>query len=105
PVFAGYHVRGPAAQALRELLTLARDRGVPTLLVRMPEAPWFQALYAPAGLSEFAELIAGLSASYAVPLIDTSDWVAADEFLDGHHLDRAGAEAFTDRLTRDVLGP
>lgn len=105
PVFTGYHVRGPAAQALRELLTLARERGVPTVLVRMPEAPWFQVLYEPAGLSEFGGLLAELSATFAAPLIDASDGVGEDKFLDGHHLDRAGAEAFTDRLTRDVLRP
>ena len=36
---------------------------------------------------------------------DCREWMPDDAFADGHHLLRAPAGAFTDRLTRGVIGP
>jgi len=36
---------------------------------------------------------------------DARGWLPDDDFYDSHHMFAAGAEAFTDRLTREVIAP
>jgi hypothetical protein len=38
-------------------------------------------------------------------VIDAREWLPDEQFRDSHHMFTAGAEAFTDRLTRDVIVP
>lgn len=88
--------RGRPLEALRRIAETGRDRGVPVVLVLMPEATTFRAMY-PAGLDERIE--AELNA-LGVPLIDARGWLADTDFFDGHHQLTPGAEKFTDELAR-----
>lgn len=94
---------GPAVAALNELLRLARDHGVPTRLVLMPEAERFQALYPQKYQLTLNQLLEELARH--TPIHDARNWVPAEGFRDGHHLNRNGAALFTDRLIHDVIRP
>ena len=89
--------------ALAELLELCRERGIPARVVVMPEAPSFQKLY-PAGLSD--RIVAAFDALAGHSrVIDARHWLVEDDFYDGHHPFRVGAETFTRRLTDVAIRP
>ncbi len=91
--------------ALRDLLDSCRAEGVRAALLMMPESARFRAAYPPALWAQIEELLGTLSAEYAVPFVNAREWLGEEGFLDGHHLLPAGAEALTERLARDELGP
>ena len=101
-ILRDYHPGGPAVDALRELLDRCREAGVPVRLVLMPESAAFRALYGPGADDR-------LKAALPADVVDAREWLPDDAFNDGHHMLARGAEAFTDRLGRDVvageLGP
>jgi hypothetical protein len=94
-----------AVTALRDVLALGRSHGTRTVLVLMPEARAFRALYPPATRAGLARFLATLCTEYSCPLIDAREWVPDDQFADGHHLLFAGARTFTDRLGAEVVRP
>ena len=96
---------GPAAVALGELLALCRERGVPVKLVLMPESSGFRAFYPLAASRQLYSLLNRLRTEYGCELIDAREWLPDAVFTDGHHMLRPGAEAFSDRLTREVIRP
>jgi hypothetical protein len=104
-ILADLHPGGPAAGALRELLAVCRERGVPVRLVLMPEGTEFRALYPPRVLARVLAFLASVSAEYDAPLTDAREWLPDAAFYDSHHMFAAGAEAFTDRLSREVIAP
>lgn len=93
---AGLNLHGRPLLALRRIVDTCRERSIPVVLVLMPEATTFRAMY-PAGLDEKIE--AELKV-LGVPLIDTRNWLADDNFYDGHHPFTLGAEKFTDELAK-----
>jgi hypothetical protein len=96
---------GEAARALRDTLVLARQNGIPTRLVLMPESEWFRSFYSPAGLAQFEEWIGQLAAETGCPLTDARRWIPDSGFADGHHLLPGSAAKFSDRLTDEVIVP
>ncbi|MDY3555874.1 DUF1574 domain-containing protein [Gemmata sp. JC717] len=96
---------GPAAAALRDVLTLCRRERLSVALVLFPEGTTFRALYAPGAELRLQQFLAGLSAEFGCPVTDARGWAADDQFVDGHHLLRPGADAFTDRFIHDALIP
>jgi len=101
PTLADYTPGGPAVAALDDLLTLCRIHGVTVRLVLMPESRGFRS-YLPADGS--ARLLKCLRERNA-PLTDARDWLDDAAFYDGHHTFVAGADVFTERLTRETIGP
>jgi hypothetical protein len=96
---------GPAAIALRDTLVMAREHGIPTRLVFMPESSEFRALYSPAATMRLARWARNLALESGSSLVDARQWVPDAGFVDGHHLLPGGSAAFTDRLTDEVLVP
>ncbi len=96
---------GPAEQALRDTLTLARAHGIPTRLLLMPESEWFRAMYSPEAAERFDRWVEELVRESGCPLIDARRWIPDAQFVDGHHLLPDGAAAFSDRLTVEVIAP
>jgi hypothetical protein len=92
-------------RALRESLALCRRRGIECVLLITPESDEFRGWYSPDGLARFDRFCDDLRRDYGVAVFDARTWEPDDEFTDGHHLQRPGAEAFTDRLGREVLAP
>lgn len=96
---------GPAGEAVREMLRVCRDRGVPAKLLWMPEATDFRALYPPDAEQRMTAFLGSLRTEFGVDVIDARGWVPDHEFTDGHHLLRPGAERFSGRLADEVLVP
>ncbi len=92
-------------QALHDLLTLCADEGIQAALLLMPEGRTFQALYSPRTRRFLDAYCVRLHEDYGVPIIDARDWVAEEDFADGHHLLARGADVFTRRFGREALRP
>ena len=105
PVLADLHPGGGAGRALADTLALARDHGIPTRLVLMPESEWFRALYPPGVAARFDAWLATLAREAGCPVTDARGWIPDAGFADGHHLFPSGAEPFTDRLADEVIVP
>jgi hypothetical protein len=105
PALADFRLGGPAAAALEELLTEARDHGIPAAMLLMPEGHDFQALYPPGADRRLAEFLDGIARRTGAGVVNARDWVADDLFIDSHHLLAVGAAAFTDRLAHEAVVP
>jgi hypothetical protein len=92
-------------RALRDMLTLCRDLRIPVALYLMPESPKFRSWYPAATQQACESYLAQLRAEYCVPIFDARDWLAEDDFADGHHQLRRGAEKFSQRFGREYLQP
>lgn len=95
-ILRDYHPGGPAVRALAELLDRCRAHAIPVRLVLMPESTALRALYGPGADGR-------LKAALPADVVDARGWLPDDAFNDGHHMLAAGAEAFTDRLGREVV--
>jgi hypothetical protein len=92
-------------RALRDLLALCREHGIPVVLVRMPEGSAFRAFYPRPVATRVEQLVGELAAEYGCRVADCREWMPDDAFADGHHLLRVPASAFSERLTREAIEP
>lgn len=100
-----YHIDAMTDRALRESLDLCRREGIECALLITPESGEYRGWYGAGGMECFDRYVAGLSEEYGAPVVDARAWLTDDQFSDGHHPLRGGAEAFTQRLGREALGP
>lgn len=100
-----YEVAPYTAGATRDLLERCRSDGVGVALVLTPEDSRFRSWYRPGAEDELWRFLNELRTDFGVPVIDARLWVPDDGFTDPHHLNRTGAELFTDRLGAEVLRP
>lgn len=91
--------------ALRDTLARCRERGVPAALVLMPEGSAFRELLPPDARARLAAYAAGLTREFGCALVDARGWLADDQFVDGHHMLRPAARAFTARLAAEGIEP
>lgn len=105
PIFQKYRLGQNSRKGMREMLTLCRDEGIPVALFYMPEGKDFQRLYTADATWQSETLVSNLKKEYGVPVLDTRDWMAADDFLDSFHLLTDGAWAFTERFEREAVRP
>jgi hypothetical protein len=101
----GFQLGGPSVSAMRELLDLCRREGIPVTLVLMPESTEFRSWYTPQCWAQVEKYLADIQTEYGIPVVNARQWVADDEFSDGHHLYEDGAECFSERLGREVIRP
>lgn len=104
-LLAGMTPGGGAGRALEDLLALARQNNIAVKVVILPESPKFRQMYHPDVLARLNTFLKETCSRHGVDWIDARDWLPEEAFYDGHHTMRTGAEAFTDRLTRDVIVP
>ena len=100
-----FHLGGPTADALREMLEVCRQEGIPAALVLMPEGSDFRSWYPRDAWQQIAAYLEDLSRQYDTPIINCRQWIADGEFSDSHHLLFSGAVQFTRRLGRDAILP
>ncbi|QEL13300.1 hypothetical protein [Limnoglobus roseus] len=105
PLLFDWKPGGPAVEAFRTLLRECRENGVPVKLVLMPEGSEFRSWYSPAVRDRLTAFVRQTAAEFGCDAIDAREWLPDDAFTDGHHQLRVGAEAFSDRLTREVILP
>jgi hypothetical protein len=92
-----------AVRAYREILTIACREGMKISLVRLPEGTNLRGLYPPSAAARFDQLVKGLALEFGCKVIDSSEWMIDNAFLDDSHLMRKGAVEYTERLVRESL--
>lgn len=100
-----FEVSPAADAATREALDRLSAAGVKTVLVLMPEGSLVKSWYGLYAREKFERFCGAISREYGVPVVDAREWLDDDDTYDGHHPLRRGAEKFTARLGREVLGP
>jgi hypothetical protein len=105
PAFQDFRLGREPCHITRDLLETCRREGIPTLLVRMPQATVFRTCYPPEMEAAVGRLGRALGECYGAEFIDAQRWIPDAEFWDGHHLLPAGAARFTERLGQDVILP
>jgi lysophospholipase L1-like esterase len=68
----------------------------------LPEATEFRGWYPPEVERAARDHLGGLCRDLAVPLVDAREWMPDGSMVDGFHLSRSGAAAFTRRLVPAV---
>lgn len=97
-----FHVGSGPLQSMHDLLARCRREGVPVALVVMPVTKEFESLYNPEGRAELRNALAELQEQYGAAILDGRDWLDREDFDDGHHVIRSGAEKFTSRMIAEV---
>ena len=87
--------------ALLELLKECRDAGIQAKLILLPEGREFRSWYPPPVRARLDTLLK----STGCERIDAREWLDDDDFTDGHHQLRGGAEKFSRRVAKDVILP
>src|SRR5262249_46331944 len=98
PLFDNFRISPSADRAIREAVAVARNHGAKGGFVHLPEASEFRGWYPPGADRLAREHLAALSRELAVPVIDARTWMDDGLFVDGFHLSRIGAAAFTRKL-------
>ncbi|HXD87477.1 MAG TPA: hypothetical protein VN641_13355 [Urbifossiella sp.] len=102
-ILANLIPNGGGARALADVLALCRDERIAVRLVMMPEAAGFRAMYSPEVISRLHDYLERLCRDYGCEYTNAREWLDDTAFSDGHHMLRAGAREFTDRLYREVI--
>lgn len=98
-----FHLAPMQDRALRDLLALCRQAGIPTVLYLMPEGSIYRGWYAPATRASLDTYLTNLSHELGVPIVNARTWMPDKYFGDSHHLYRRGAILFTQRFGAEVL--
>jgi hypothetical protein len=94
-----------SVRAFREMLSIARKEGIPAAVVRMPDGTNLRKLHPPLMVAKFDRFLSDLTSEFGCPIIDAREWMTDGAFMDGTHLMRGGAAAFTERFTRESIEP
>ena len=105
PLLRRSDVADAPARALRDSVLLCDRLGIESIVVLMPEASAFRALYSPAASTAVDRELESLRATPGLEIVDGRSWVPDDQFIDGHHVLASGAETFTRRFSREVYEP
>jgi hypothetical protein len=103
--FAGFAPGASSVRAVRELVAACRARGIPVAFVVPPVSPAFRASFAPGVYSAGEAHLLALARRLEVPVFPAPRDMAEDEFIDGHHMLRHGAERYSRWLADNHLKP
>lgn len=92
---------GPA-RAMHDFLARCQREKLPVAIVVPPVTREFQDLYPQEAKVELDHFLADLVKRYDARLIDASDWMKMEEFDDGHHLLKAGADKYSTRMFGEI---
>ena len=104
-ILANFSIDPGADRACAICSRACRDNGTRAIIVRTPESTTFRAGYQPQALATLDAYTADLTRESGVKVVDARQWLADEQFEDGHHPLLAGQRRFTERLYRDVLMP
>jgi hypothetical protein len=102
PSLRDLHLGEGPCRALRDLLGLCSRERIPVALVVTPESAVFRSWYRAQTLAPALRLLEELHQSFGVQIINAREWLAENDFHDGHHVTLSGAEAFTTRLLDEL---
>jgi hypothetical protein len=92
-------------RALRDLVARCRAEGVAVALAWAPESPTYRALYTPAGHATAAAYHRSLLTEPDLAVFPAPEHLDEEDFMDGIHLMRAGAEKYSRWLADQHLKP
>ncbi len=99
----GFAPSADSLLAYNELFALCRWKNITVCLVVMPDA--FLRDYKPESLDLIDSFLRRFSQENNLSLVDARAWASSADFVDGVHLNHAGAARFTERFGREVLDP
>ncbi|HEY7157568.1 MAG TPA: hypothetical protein VH575_26670 [Gemmataceae bacterium] len=105
PCLDHFSISETADQAMRELLDECRRQKIKAALILMPEHSELRSWYTPAVQEKVDGYLTRLKNEYQIPVFDTREWVADEEFHDLTHMAPPAAPPFTQRLGREALWP
>jgi hypothetical protein len=71
----------------------------------MPESPALRQAFPPDKVRQAEGFTAALAREHGADVVDARGWLGADDLADGVHPTPAGAERFSERLSRQVVLP
>lgn len=104
---AGFRGRppGPASErGYRDLIARCQAEGIPIAFFVAPESPQFRKWYSPAALKAEAEFHQSLR-DLGVPVFPAPTDLTEEDFSDGYHMLRSGAEKYSRWLAENHLKP
>ncbi|HVW38178.1 MAG TPA: hypothetical protein VHB99_12765 [Pirellulales bacterium] len=108
PAFDRFHVTEAPDRALRELLSLCREREIAAALFLMPEEERFRAAYSTEARAEVKAYLSALRSEYGCAVLAPDNCrpiadCAASNFVDGHHLSAPGARRFSEWFGAEIF--
>lgn len=101
--FKDFKISRDNDRALRQILDLCKNSGIQAFLFGMPESDDFRAMYTPRANATIESYLGKIESEYDVQMIDARSWIEWQGFVDGHHLNRAGAGKFTRRFGDELF--
>jgi hypothetical protein len=105
PCLDNFSISETADRATRELLDECRRQNTKAALILMPEHSELRSWYTPAVREKVNAYLTHLKNDYQIPVFDTREWVADEEFHDLTHMAPPAAPPYTQRLGREMLLP
>ncbi|MBA4191939.1 MAG: hypothetical protein C0467_28500 [Planctomycetaceae bacterium] len=103
--FIGFHPGASSVRAVRELVAVCRARAIPVAFFVPPISPGFRAAFSPGVLATAESYLQSLCDELGVPVFPTTLDVTEDEFMDGHHMLKHGAERYSRWLADTHIKP
>ena len=100
-----FQIQESSKRAMQELLGLCRKRNIQVAVLVSPESSEFRGWYSPDASHAVDGFLEELASQYGTPIVDARDWLADEDFSDGHHVLPEGAKKLTARLGRELLAP
>ncbi|VTU00390.1 Uncharacterized protein OS=Singulisphaera acidiphila (strain ATCC BAA-1392 / DSM 18658 / VKM B-2454 / MOB10) GN=Sinac_5817 PE=4 SV=1 [Gemmataceae bacterium] len=101
----GFHPGAESSRAVRDLVAVCRERSVPVAFFVPPISPAFRESFAPGVLGAAEAHLLKLAGELGVPVFPAPRDTTEDEFMDGHHMLRHGAERYSRWLADTHLTP
>jgi hypothetical protein len=103
--FTGFHAGESSMHAVREFVALCRANAIPVAFVVPPISPNFRAAFSPGVLPKFERSLRNLARLLNVPVFPALPDMTEDEFMDGHHMLKHGAERYSSWLANTHIAP
>jgi hypothetical protein len=103
--FAAFRPGDASLRALGDLVAVCRAENIPVAFFAPPVSPAFRAEFATGVFEAGERYTARLGRKLGVPVFPALSAAAEDEFIDGHHQLRSGAERYSRWLADEHLKP
>lgn len=103
--FSGFRPGGSSVRAVRELVAVCREKRIPVAFLMPPISPGFRAAFAPGVLEAADAYLLEHAAELGVPVFPAWRDGTEEEFIDGHHMLKSGAERYSRWLAETHLKP
>ncbi|MCE9564534.1 MAG: hypothetical protein K8U57_21050 [Planctomycetes bacterium] len=103
--FTGFHAGKSSVRAVREFVALCRANAIPVAFVIPPISPAFRAKFALGVLTSAESFLLRMSNELEVRVFPALTDMTEDEFIDGHHMLKHGAERYSRWLAHTHINP